>query len=162
MTELHEIFRLDSETGRIYWIKPTKYHPRMAGKEAGSMQKRKNGKTYCAISLNGKKMKRGRIVFYMTHGFWPSPCIDHINGDSTDDRPINLRQATIEQNAWNHKSRAKQSSLPMGVRLIKSSGNYEARIIFKKKAYHLGAFKTPDEASLVYLAKRKELFGEFA
>lgn len=158
--DVHKLFRLDRETGRLYWLSPTKYHPKLAGKEAGAAQ-RNRGKVYWAVQIDGKKIKRGRIVFYMTRGFWPSPCVDHINGDSTDDRPENLRQATIEQNAWNHKSRKKQSACPMGVRKTEH-GNYQARITHNKQVHHLGVFETQEQASKAYLLKRKELFCEFA
>lgn len=162
MQEINEIFRLDSETGKIYWVSPSKYHKKVIGKEAGSLQIGGAEKFYWTVTLNNKKIKRSHIVFYMTNGYWPKPCVDHINGDSLDDRPKNLRQATFEQNAWNHKKRKRRIQLPMGVRKITNSGRFQARIVYKKQTYHLGAFDTPHEAQQVYLVKRKEFFGEFA
>ena len=157
---MEQLFSLDSQTGKLFWLKPPKRHPDLIGKEAGcAVTSRK--KSYWTIQVNGKKIKRGKIVFYMTHGFWPKPCIDHINGNSLDDRPENLRQATITENAWNHKNRARSIDLPMGVRYT-SYGKFQARISFNKQQIHLGVFETKEEAQQSYLSKRKELYGQFA
>ena len=158
---MEQLFKLDSETGKLFWIKPPKRHPDLLGTEAGCLQKNKSQKNYWVVQVNGKKYKRGRIVFFMTHGYWPSPCIDHINGDSTDDRPSNLRQATILENSWNHKTRKRKTNLPMGVR-SNCSGTFSARIAYKGKQIHLGAFDSVEQASNIYQLKRKELYGQFA
>jgi hypothetical protein len=157
---MEQLLRLDHETGKLFWIKPPKKHPDLIGKEAGCLAK-SNKKNYYVVQVNGKKYKRGHIVFYLVNGFWAKPCIDHINGDSTDDRPCNLRQATFTENAWNHKKRARRIELPMGVRSL-ASGKFEARISYCGKQIHLGSFQSPDEASAVYQSKRKELYGQFA
>jgi hypothetical protein len=49
----------------------------------------------------------------------------------------------------------------MGVRLT-PSGRFQARIAHFGKLLSLGAFATPQEAQSVYLAKRQELYREFA
>ena len=86
--------------------------------------------------------------------------IDHINGNSLDDRAINLREATITQNAWNHKGRSKSSGLPMGIR--KLGEKYQARIAVNKKTIYLGMHATAEAALSVYLQARRTHFGEFA
>ena len=158
---MKQLLKLDEQSGKFYWIKPSKYHSDLVGKEAGCLQKGKRKKDYWVIQINGKKHKRAHLVFYFVNGFWPKPCIDHINGDSTDDRPCNLRQATVTENAWNHKKRARRIQLPLGVRNL-ASGKFQARISYFGKQIHLGSFQTPDAASAVYQTKRKELYGQFA
>ena len=158
---LESLFYFDLEAGKVYWKSPPKTHPRMQDKEAGTLRPSANGKIYCSIHVDKRAIKRGRLIFFIVNGFWPRPCVDHINGDSTDDRPTNLRQATVTQNSWNHKKRAKLSNLPMGVRSVKS-GRFQARIAVNNKMIHLGTFETPGEASDFYQAKRKEFYGEFA
>ena len=100
-------------------------------------------------------------MFLYVYGYFPFPCIDHINGNSLDDRIENLREATIIENAWNHKKRKRKINLPMGVRNM-ANGKFQARIGYKGKQLHLGVFDTANEAKNIYELKRKELYGKFA
>ena len=151
---------LDVVTGRVYWRNPSKYHAEKLGIEAGTVWAGTRSTPYWVVRLDGKAYKRSRIVFCMMHGRWPEPCVDHINGDSLDDRPANLREATLTENAWNHKRRAKRSLLPMGVRALGS--RYQARIACNKMMHCLGVFDTPEAAADAYQRARKEYFREFA
>lgn len=157
-----EALTFHPDTGRFFWRRPSKYHSEKAGSEAGCPQPTHCGKLYWVIRLDGRGYRRGRLVFFVLNGRWPEPCVDHISGDSLDDRPENLREATIAENAMNHKRRARRIQLPMGVRLVRGSGRYQARISHNKRQHHLGCYDTPEEAQAVYAAKRKEMFGEFA
>lgn len=159
---LLRLFHVDSDTGRLYWRDISKYHSEKSGKEAGAPIPSQSGKKYWHVQIGGRKYKRGHLIFCAAYGRMPKPCLDHVNGNSLDDRLDNLREATATENAWNHKTRKRRIKLPMGVRLIPHSGRYQARISFHKRQIHLGAYDTPEEAQQVYLCKRKELFGEFA
>ena len=159
---LFQVFVVDLDGGRLHWRQPSKFHNEKAGREAGCAWRSHSGKQYWHVKIDGRTYKRGRLIFFLAHGRFPSPCLDHINGNSLDDRLANIREATITQNAWNHKRRAKRSLLPMGVRLISASGRYQARIAFNKSMIHLGAYDTPAEAAFAYQAKRRELYGHFA
>lgn len=156
-----DLFKVDLETGRLFWRHPPYNHPRLEGSEAGGARANRS-KSYWVIKIGRIAFKRARLIFLVAHGRWPEPCVDHINGNSVDDRLANLREATVTENAWNHKHRARSANLPMGVRRLNGSGRYQARISVNKHQIHLGAFDTPEEAHSVYLNKRKEYFGEFA
>lgn len=160
--QVHRLFVVDEVAGRFFWKIPPRTHPRLLGKEAGSIKKTHSGKLYWMIKIGGTIFNRSRLMYLHIHGRFPYPCVDHVNGNSLDDRPDNLREATITENAWNHKFRARRIDLPMGVRLIQSSGRYQARISCNKKQIHIGAYDTPEEAHAAYVSKRKELFHEFA
>jgi hypothetical protein len=154
------LFNIDMESGKFFWKNPSWRCPHLAGSEAGHLG-RTNGKPYWIIKIDDKAFKRGRLMFLAVNGFLPNPCVDHRDGNSLNDRPDNLRQATITENAWNHKFRArKQNDLPMGVRRME--GRFQARIGVNKKLLYLGVFDTPEEAHAVYLVARKEHLGEFA
>lgn len=159
--QLRELFTFDAETGRLFWKVASKHNPSRLGLEAGSPRKGRGGKFYWVIKINGRAMRRGRIVFAITQGRWPSPCVDHADGNSLNDRPSNLREATRQQNNWNIKARKKKSSLPMGVAKNRC-GRFAAQIGFCGRRMTIGTFSTEQEASEAYRAKRKELFGEFA
>lgn len=152
-------FRVNIHTGRCFWIDPPKVHPRMIGKEAGTVRG-SSSKKYCVIKINKKGYRRAQLIFAVANGAWPFPCLDHKNGDSLDDRAINLRIATRLQNSQNRKIGKPGKELPMGVRLV--NGRYQARITVRKKMVHLGCFSSPMKASSVYRKARKYFFGEWA
>ena len=158
---LSRTFTIDLEAGDIVWRVPPHNHPRLRGTSAGSTMRTHSGKQYVVIKRDRLALRRSWLIYLWATGRWPVECIDHINGDSLDDRIQNLRAATVTENAWNHKRRARRIQLPMGVRLT-ASGRFQARISCNRKQYHLGAFDTVDEAARVYIEKRKDLFGEFA
>ena len=68
-----------------------------AGIEAG-MQK--NG--YRWVKIDGQRYAVHRIIFFMTHGFCPD-LIDHIDGNGLNNKPNNLRAATLSENKFNQK-----------------------------------------------------------
>jgi len=153
---------VDVEAGLVYWVDATKHHAPLNGKEAGSPRNSShNSKHYWHVKVDSTPIKRSHLVFLFSHGRWPSLQIDHINGNSLDDRIGNLREATATQNAWNHKTRRKGAQTPMGVR-VTHNGKYQARIAVNKKQIAIGTFDTPDLASQAYQQKRKEFFNEYA
>lgn len=158
---VRRMFLIDAQSGRVTWRDPPANHPRLLNREAGNLRRTQSGKLYCVIHINRQSIKRGHLIFFSVHGRWPLPCLDHIDGDSTNDCISNLREATTTQNAWNHKRRTKKSPLPMGVR-VTQSGRFHARIAAHKKTLSIGTFDTPEEASMAYQAKRLELYGSFA
>lgn len=159
---LREALSYDPETGEMRWIAPSKHHSEKVGTIAGTPSISESGKTYWVIGFGGRKYRRGRLAYMMMKGRWPKPMIDHRNGNSLDDRWSNLRQATGTQNSWNHKRRARRIDLPMGVRIIASSGRYSARIAVNKTMHHLGSFDTPEAASAAYQQARRTYYGNYA
>lgn len=155
-------FYADLAKGTLTWRAVSKYHSRLNGKEAGGPRPTHIGKQYWVIRWDKYSYKRAHLIYFLVHGKWPKPCVDHINGDSLDDRPSNLRAATVTQNAWNHHKRKRRIKLPMGVRINKPSGSFSARISYRKRQIHIGVFDTPEMAHGAYLEKRKELYGQFA
>jgi hypothetical protein len=163
LSQIEQRLKPDFEHGRLYWRGISKYHGEKLGLEAGGKRRDSNTPTkfYWVISVNGVRYKRGKILFYLRFGIWP-PMIDHINGDSLDDRPENLRPATYLENNRNRKVAKLGRDLPMGVRKTKSSGRFVARINLPHKQLTLGTFDTSEEASAAYLSARKEHYGAFA
>ena len=155
-------FHVHPERGVLIWKAPPKNHPRMLGREAGSARPGGSGKEYVYVKKDRHALRRGWLIYLWVHHRWPENCLDHIDGNSSNDAIANIREATVTQNAWNHKRRARRINLPMGVRLIRDSGRYEARISHNKVAITIGAFDTPEAAHNAYLVKRKELYREFA
>lgn len=78
-----EVFRIDAARGRVYWRIGPKFHPEVAGKEAGCARPNRNRKLYWVIKLDGIALRRSRLIFFAVNGRWPEPCVDHANGKST-------------------------------------------------------------------------------
>jgi hypothetical protein len=92
------------------------------------------------------------------HGRWPVQ-IDHINGVKTDNRCINLREASPRTNSEN-KKRAMPFSVTGFLGVSKNKYGYNATIQTGGARKNLGLFKTPEEAHEAYKKeKRKMHFG---
>ena len=153
------LFDIDLKNGKFYWKNVSKYHKNLNGKEAGAERSCKNGKKYWVIKINNKAYKRARLIFLFLNGRFPFPCVDHIDGNSLNDNPENLREATVTQNSWNHKGRKKTTNLPMGIRKVKD--RYVSRISVNKKHIHIGTFVNLNEALESYKNARIKYYGEF-
>lgn len=130
----------DPCSGSILWKKAVNYHSETEGKEAGRLV---NG--YLTFQIGGRKYRNHRVAWLFSFGYWPE-IIDHINGDTLDNRLCNLRNVTRLENAQNHsKIKKTRDGLPLGVKALKS-GNYQARASCGGQCYALGSFKTPEQA----------------
>jgi hypothetical protein len=83
--------------------------------------------------------------------------VDHINGNTLDNRRSNLRHATSQQNKFNRKS---QSKLPKGVE--KRGSSFRVTICINYTKYNLGTFDSVEKAENAYKQKAAEWFGAFA
>lgn len=77
--------------------------------------------------------------------------IDHINGIRDDNRIVNLRTVTRQQNQWNRKT-------AKGYYIVKykDSTYYESQIYLNTKRIRLGSYKTEQEARNAYLAAKEK------
>lgn len=151
---------IDTVSGKCYWKDTvSKYHRELIGKEAGTPAYSR-GKHYHVILINRRAYKRSHIVFWKKNGRMPGRVLDHINGNSLDDRIENLREASYQLNSQNRKVGYQGKQLPIGVRESyknkKGSCRYQARIRHLGKTIYLGTFATVEEAANAYQLKQKE------
>lgn len=78
--------------------------------------------------------------------------VDHINGNSLDNRRENLRIATTRMNGQNRREH-RAGGLPGCER---SGKKWAARIRYKGKRIYIGTFMTREDAHLAYLNKVQE------
>jgi len=107
----------------------------------------------CSLSKDCKQQSfpiHRLIALYFISNPDNLPCVDHINGNTLDNRIENLRWVTRSQNMWNRNGK--------GYR-ITSNGKYQAQITHCGKCRFLGTFLTPEEARQAYETKFIELRG---
>jgi len=137
---------------------------RKAGTEAGCETKTTR-QTIRVVGVCGRFFVAHRLIWKMMTGQEPPEFIDHIDGNSLNNRWNNLRLATNGQNRFNSKRAKNNSSGFKGVhhrgpRYI--SRPWRAVISANGKHYNLGQFATPEEAAAAVNAKRETLHGVYA
>ena len=116
------------------------------------------GKQYAFISKNGKKIFLHRFLMGLEKEEYSiNKVVDHINGNSLDNRVSNLRICSHKENAQNCRTGSKV----VGVGWLKYNKKWTARIMVNYKGVHLGNFNTYEEAVLARLQKEQEICGEY-
>ena len=59
---------------------------------------------YWYVSIDTRLVRAHRLAWLYVTGNWPDGCIDHINGDRSDNRFENLRDTNLRVNAENRRS----------------------------------------------------------
>ncbi len=75
--------------------------------------------------------------------------IDHINGIRDDNRILNLRSVTNQQNQWNRKT-------AKGYYFFKRDNKWLSRIKLNNKLIFLGTYNTEQEARNAYLQAKEK------
>lgn len=92
----------------------------------------------------------------------PDKMVDHINGDTLDNRRANLRVCTRGENNRNAQKLRAASSKFKGVSFNKDTGKYRAAICIDGKVTIIGLYPTAMEAALAYDKFAMHIQGEFA
>jgi len=117
-----------------------------------------------SITYNKKQftISCSRIVFFLANGFFTKgKMIDHIDGDSLNNKLENLREATRSQNAQNSKIAKNNTSGHKGVSWHKKTGKWAVKVRLKGKHIYLGVYKNLEDAIKVAIEARKKFHGEF-
>lgn len=133
------------------------WNSRWAGKEAGTPQL---SGVWVHVLGHGL-FAAHRVIWKMVYGWDPPEYIDHKDLDNLNNRLVNLRSATHAQNEANSRGWSK-NGLPKGVRRNPTGPHYQARITVNGEVVYLGSFPTPEQANQAYLAKARQVVGEFA
>lgn len=119
---------------------------------------RKSGdKKYSMMTINGKKVFVHRYLMGLQNSkYIIEKVVDHINGNSLDNRLSNLRICSHTENSKNIRK-----SHVVGVNWLKYNKKWTARIMSNYKNINIGNYDTYEEAVLARIEKEKELCGEF-
>lgn len=87
--------------------------------------------------------------------------VDHINGNTLDNRRSNLRICNHQENRFNSRQhRPNKHAQFKGVH--PNRDKWRAIIMKDRKYIHIGTFPTQEDAARAYDEKAVELFGEYA
>ena len=151
---LHNLF--EYRDGHIYY-KVSKGRCK-DGSKAGTY--RPHDKAYQVI-INGKHYLTHRIVFMMQNGYLPE-FVDHIDGNRSNNKIENLREATHSQNAQNAKVRKDATSGVKGVSWSKVDKVWRVRVQANGKRTDFGGYEDLELADLVATEARDKFHGKFA
>ena len=99
-----------------------------------------------------------RLIMRPPKGF----CVDHINGDATDNRRCNLRLATNSQNGMNAGRRKDNRSGQKGVGWNKTLGVWTVRARANNNYVMAKSFKNKEDAINYYRQHIHDVHGEFS
>lgn len=117
---------------------------------------------YWTIRLNGRLEQSHRIAWLISTGRLPGFEIDHINGNPSDNRLVNLREATHAENSLNKAMRRNNTSGINGVGWHKRIQKWSAYLSINGHRRHLGYFITIEEAAACVHGAREVHHGTFA
>lgn len=158
---MRSVLDYDPDTGILTWkereanSKEDKiFNSRWANKRAGSCGACKKRPHYTTrrlcFSRNGKKKKfmEHRVIWCIYYGsdIPEGMQIDHVNGDSCDNRINNLRLVNNADNAKNQSIRYNSTSGVLGVNFSKREQRWKARIMVNRRAIYLGTFTNKEDA----------------
>lgn len=154
----------DPDTGAITWnfcsSLPKNWNTKYAGRSAGFLEKATG---YLNVNILDVVYRVHRVVWAIHYGTWPAMDIDHEDRNRSNNRILNLREATASMNHGNMKiDRSNNTSGYKGVSWEKLNKKWSARIKVHKKSVRLGMYLCKHEAARAYNAAAIEGFGAFA
>lgn len=142
LQNIKDYLSYDPETGIFMWIKR-----RNGINNINIPLTCKNASGYIMIKYNYNQYFAHRLAWWWIHGEFPKVQLDHINGIRYDNRLINLRQATIRQNARN-RPRARRNHEPCIYFRKDRSKRCPWTVSVRNNGIliHVGQFKTKEQA----------------
>jgi hypothetical protein len=161
ISTLRQLLAYNPETGALTWLNRSRdffptlrawaiWNGRYAGKEAFTC----NAGGYRTGNLFNRRTKAHRVAYALYHGEWPDS-VDHINGDTADNRIANLRSVDHQTNMRNQKKRSTNTSGVTGV--VRFRAKWKAQIADHGKNRNLGHFDSFDEAVAARKAAERRL-----
>lgn len=161
---VRQILDYDPSTGALTWRERADMRPQWNARYAGKAAGWRDSHGYWQIHINGRIHKVHRVAWLYMTGEWPKNEIDHRDTDRSNNRFVNLREATSAENKRNVGAQSNNTSGHKGVSWHKSSGKWSANIKVDNKQHHLGLFDADKkhEAVSAYERAAKKHHGEFA
>ena len=125
---------------------------------------RSKHRVYCYVRREAYKggQHSARMLHREIAGAAPGQVVDHINGNTLDNRKANLRVCSHAENMRNRAVGANNKCGVKGVYFCRQKNKWRAVVRHDGKKHHAGYAESLDGASRLYDAKARELHGEFA
>lgn len=154
---LKELFDYDPDTGVFKRIKRVTGRKGNIGDIAGSLKT--NG--YINIFIDRKQYLAHRLAWLYQYGEFPAQMVDHIDGDKSNNKITNLREATRNQNNYNATLSKRNKSGCKCVYKDKVRNQWVVEIKKDNKKNHIGRFYKFEDAVKAYKKHAELLHGEF-
>ena len=157
LKRLKEVLRYDPDAGIFTWRIDIRggRNKAFVKARAGTIAGFKGGCGYWVISVDGWRTGAHRMAWFYMTGKWPHE-IDHLNGNRSDNKWLNLREVVRRVNAQNLKhSHVDSETGFLGVE--RKRNKFAARIMVDGKRIHIGVFETAKLAHAAYVKAKREL-----
>lgn len=115
------------------------------GRPIGSPAGHLNHCGYIEMNVCGNRVYAHRAAWLYVHGYLPVE-IDHVNRIRSDNRMVNLREVSHEDNMLNVTRDCRSISGVTGVFWSKAHGMWHPRVYYRGKMHCFGYFKSKEEA----------------
>jgi len=151
---LRELLDYNADTGAFTWRIGRQGH-----KKAGDVAGFRRSDGYIRITVDQHRVWAHRLAWFYTHGAWPAQQIDHINGDTSDNRLDNLRDASPRVNMQNERRgrQRKNRGTLLGAHWCTTWKRWKSSINAEGKRLHIGWFDTEQQAHDAYVAAKRRL-----
>lgn len=153
--ELKNLLHYDPLTGVFTWLNSSRKG--FNGKVAGSL--RNDG--YWAIKIKGKSEYAQRVAWLYMMGNWPTSTVDHKDLNKLNNRWLNLRIASQQEQCCNRGVAKNNTSGHKGVHWEAKRNRWLAYSYHKGKRHFFGYHKQKEDAVTAAENGRQALHKEF-
>ena len=167
--QLRNVLSYEPETGMLFWkfrdesmFKSKQNAAAWNGRNAYKEALTSGMIGYMVGTIFGGRYLAHRVAWAIHYGKWPEDQIDHINGNRSDNRIVNLRESTQQENCCNMPKKSDNTSGYKGVWRYRDGVRWQCAIRHMGKTKHLGLFESAKEAHNAYCQAAQKYHGEFA
>lgn len=158
---LKQLVSYDPNTGLFTWLVTNKNGSTRPGKIAGNQRRTGKRKGRVRLRLDNQEYAANVIAFFYMTGRWTNHDVDHKDGDHSNNRWTNLREATRSQNVANKKN-TPHSSPYKGITWDTTQEKWRVGIKVNGHQIPLGYYIDLEIARQIYTEAAIKHFGEFA
>ena len=156
LTQQDVLQLFEYKDGDLYWKSDRARGKIKKNSKAGSL----STKGYHRLMIGYKEIPTHRVIFLYHKGYFPK-VVDHIDGNTLNNKIENLREATVQTNQYNRKKGINNTSGCKNVSWNKKQNSWQVHIKQSKKVFSWYE-KDFEFAELIAYEAREILHGKFA